>query len=640
MESANITDMNIDKIAALFPNCITETADENGKLKKAINFEMLRAMLSEDIAEGDEAYEFTWVGKKAAIAEANRPIRKTLRPCPEESVNWDSTENLYIEGDNLQVLKLLRENYLGKVKMIYIDPPYNTGKDFVYNDDFAQSAEEYVHNSGQTDDEGNRLVANTESNGRFHTDWLNMIYPRLKIAKDLLADDGLMFVSIGEHEVANLKKILLDIFGSDNFVESYVWESTFRPDNSSKVMRRNAEYVLCAARYQKAITSLKGLSKEKEGLPSLTKSSMKESVLSFKGGIVKALFADGIYKAGPRDSYELLDDVEVKDGIIISDFRLKGHVIWGQTNLDNEIKNGTEIIIKNDSFVPYTKKPGDSIMAPTKLIPPQIVGDILSANAEMAALFPVKVFSYPKPVSLIEYLLGYLESKDMIVLDFFSGSATSAHAVLNYNAKNKTHRKYILVQLPEDLDQNFEKASEKEKVVVRNAIALCNKMNVNHKLTEIGKERIRRAGKKIKEEHPEAKDIDTGFRVLKLDSSNMENVYYTPEEFDQRDLFEDNIKTDRTEEDLLFQTMIELGIELSAKIEQTQIAGKTVWNVSDGYLMACFDEAVNETTITEIAKQKPYYFVMRDKSLANDNVADNFEQIFNHYSKDTIRRIL
>lgn len=641
MQTTNIVDENIKKIGEMFPNCLTERLNDEGKPELAIDFDQLRQELSKDIVEGpEERYQFTWPDKRNAIRLANAPTTDTLRPCREESVDFDNTQNLYIEGDNLEVLKLLRENYLGKVKMIYIDPPYNTGKDFVYNDDFTQTASEYMHNSDQYDEEGNQLVQNTESNGRFHTDWLNMIYPRLKVAKDLLADDGLMFVSIGEHEVANLKKILLDIIGPDNYVESYVWESTFRPDNSSKVMRRNAEYVLCAARNQSAITSLKGLSKTKEGLPSLTKSSMKESVLSFKGGIVKALFADGFYKAGPRNSYELLDDVEVKDGIIISDFRLKGHVIWGQTNLDNEINNGTEIIIKNDSFVPYTKKPGDSVMAPTKLIPPQIVGDILSANAEMSALFPEKVFSYPKPVSMIEYLLGYLGDEDMIVMDFFSGSATSAHAVLSYNAKNKTHRKFILVQLPEDLDQNLEKASDKEKVVVRNAIALCNKMNVNHKLTEIGKERIRRAGKKIKEEHPDAKDLDTGFRVLKLDSSNMQDVYYTPADFNDRDLFEENIKTDRTEEDLLFQAMIELGVELSAKIEKKEIAGKTVWNVSDGYLMACFDENVNETTITEIAKQQPYYFVMCDKSLANDNVADNFEQIFDNYSKETIRRIL
>lgn len=642
MQTTDVVDENIKRIGEMFPNCLTEVKDEKGRPQVAIDFDQLRQELSKNIVEGpEERYQFTWPDKRNAIRLANAPTTDTLRPCREESVDFDNTKNLYIEGDNLEVLKLLRQNYLGKVKMIYIDPPYNTGKDFVYNDDYRQGVDEYVHNSGQEDEDGNRLVVNTESNGRFHTDWLNMIYPRLKVAKDLLTEDGLLFASIGEHEVANLKRILVDIFGPDNFVESYIWESTFRPDNSSKVMRRNAEYILCVARKQTAIKALRGLTKAKEGLPSLTKSSMKESILKFKGGVVKALFNDGKYKAGKRDSYELLDDVEVKDGIIVTDFRLKGHVIWGQSNLDSEIKNGTEIIIKNDSFVPYTKKPGDSIMAPTKLIPPQIVGDILSANAEMSALFPEKVFSYPKPVTLIEYLLGYFEDTDSIFMDFFSGSATSAHAIFKYNFQNESNRKFILVQLPEDLDKNFKTAGDKEKNVIANAIKLCDKMQVPHKLTEIGKERIRRAGKKIKEDNPLAtQNLDTGFRVLKLDSSNMNDVFYTPEAFTERDLFEDNIKGDRDDEDLLFQTMIELGIELSAKIEQNQIAGKTVWSVSDGYLMACFDENVNESTITEIAKQQPYYFVMRDSSLANDNVADNFEQIFDHYSKDTIRRIL
>ena len=642
MQTTNVVDENIKRIGEMFPNCLTEVKDENGRPLTAIDFDQLRQELSKDIVEGpEERYQFTWPDKRNAIRLANAPTTDTLRPCREESVDFDNTQNLYIEGDNLQVLKLLRENYLGKVKMIYIDPPYNTGKDFVYNDDYRQGTDEYVHNSGQEDEEGNRLVVNTESNGRFHTDWLNMIYPRLKVAKDLLTDDGILFASIGEHEVANLKRILVDIFGPDNYIESYIWESTFRPDNSSKVMRRNAEYVLCVARKQTAITALRGLTKAKEGLPSLTKSSMKESILRFKGGVVKALFADGKYKAGRRDSYELLDDVEVKDGLIITDFRLKGHVIWGQSNLDSEINNGTEIIIKNDSFVPYTKKTGDSIMAPTKLIPPQIVGDILSANAEMSALFPDKVFSYPKPVTLIEYLLGYIEDTDSIFMDFFSGSATSAHAIFKYNVQNKTNRKFILVQLPEDLDKNYEAASDKEKVVLINAVKLCDKMQVPHKLTEIGKERIRRAGKKIKEENTlTSQNLDTGFRVLKLDSSNMSDVFYTPEAFTERDLFEDNIKGDRTDEDLLFQTMIELGIELSAKIEKKSIAGKTVWSVSDGYLMACFDKDVNETTIKEIAKMKPFYFVMRDSSMATDNVADNFEQIWSEYSNETVRRIL
>ena len=381
---------------------------------------------------------------------------------------------------------------------------------------------------------------------------------------------------------------------------------------------------------------------------------MKESILSFKAGEVTALFSDGIYKAGKRDSYELLDDVIVKNGKIVSNFRLKGRMIWGQRNLENEIKNGTEIIIKNDSFVPYTKKPGDSNMAPTKLIPPQIVGDILSANAEMSLLFNKKVFSYPKPVSLLEYLLGYLGDDDLYFLDFFSGSGTSAQALMQYNAKNGTHRKFILVQLPEDLDDNLKTADDKEKVVLKNAIELCNMLHVSHKLTEVGKERIRRAGKKLLEEmKPDVETgglfataeagkpkLDVGFRVLKLDTSNMEDVYYRPDESSESTLFEDNVKPDRSGEDLLFQVMLECNLPLSAKIQTEKIAGKEVFSVNNGYLIACFDEDVNEEVITAVAKRKPYYFIMRDKSLSSDNVADNFEQIFQAYSKETIRRIL
>lgn len=643
MHSVDGVTQNVERIAALFPNCVTERRGENGYVERAIDFDMLRQELSRDIIDtGEERYQFTWPGKREAIRLANSPIAATLRPIRESSVDFDTTQNLYIEGDNLEVLKLLRENYLGKVKIIYIDPPYNTGKDFIYKDNFTKDLAEYLAQSGQFDEYGNHLFTNTEANGRFHTDWLNFIYPRVKISRDLMTDDGLLFISIGEHEISNLKRILVDIFGEDHFIETYIWESTFRPDNSSKVMRRNAEYVLCVAKNLKAIAALKGLTKPKEGLPSLTKSSMKESVLFFRANVVKTFLPDGIYHAGIKDSYELLNDVEVKDGIIISDFRLKGHVIWGQQNLDLEIENGTEIIIKSDTFVPYTKKPGDSVMAPTKLIPTQIVGDVLSANTEMSALFDEKVFSYPKPVTLIEYLLGYSEDKELIVLDFFSGSATTAQAVLKYNALNKTNRHYILVQLPEDLDENFKSASDKEKVVIENAIALCDQNHVKHEITEVAKERIRRAGKKIKAEHPEAKDLDIGFRVLRLDSSNMEDVYYTPDKFDEANLFNmvDNVKTDRSEEDLLFQVMLELDVPLSAAIKSEQLAGKNVFVVADGHLIATFDKDVNESTVTEIAKRKPNFFVMRDASAANDNVLDNFEQIFRHYSPDTVCKIL
>ena len=583
-------------------------------------------MSADVIDDGEERYQFTWPDKRAHAHLANTPTTKTLRPCREESVDFDHTQNLYIEGDNLDVLKVIRETYLGKVKMIYIDPPYNTGNDFVYNDDFSQTVSEYQENSGQFDNEGNCLVQNTESNGRFHTDWLNMIYPRLKVARDLLTEDGVIFISIGEQEIDKLKKCLNEIFGQSNNIETYIWESTFRPDNSSSIMRRNAEYIVCFAKNIANIDKLVGEVKKKEGLPSLTKNSMKESILKFPADIVLTYLDDGIYRKGVRDSYELLDDVEVKDGLIVNDFRLKGRMIWGQENLNREIASGTKIIIKGNGFVPYTDKGGDSVMSPTKIIPNKLVGDVLSANAEMSKLFTNKVFPYPKPLTLIKYLLSYFLNKEFIVLDFFSGSATTAHAVMQLNAEDGGNRKFIMVQLPEKTDEK----SEAYKAGYKN---IC----------EIGKERIRRAGKKIKEENADKEGIDKldiGFRVLKLDSSNMQDVYYTPKEFTEQDLFANNVKLDRTAEDLLFQVMLDLGVELSATIEQRTIDDKRVFFVNDNYLIACFDEAISESTITKIAKMQPRYFVMRDSSLASDNVADNFDQLFETYSKDTIRKIL
>ena len=653
LQTTDMAERNVELLGQIFPNCLTETINDGGKLVRAIDFDKLRQELACEVVEGaEERYQFTWPDKRAAIRLANAPTNKTLRPCREESVDFDNTENLYIEGDNLEVLKLLRENYLGKVKMIYIDPPYNTGKDFVYNDDFAQGKAEFEAQSGLFDEEGNRMadpmVQNTESNGRFHTDWLNMIYPRLKVAKDLLSDDGVIFISIGEHEIDNLKKVVSEIFGVHNNIETYIWESTFRPDNSSKIMRRNAEYVVCFAKNISKITELIGETKSKEGLPSLTKASMKEKVLTFPQDTVITYLEDGVYKAGVRDSYELLDDVTVKDGKIVNSFRLKGRVIWGQENLENEIKLGTQIIIKGDGFVPYTKKVGESVMSPTKLIPNHIVGDILSSNAEMAKLFSEKVFSYPKPITLIEYFIHYFDDKDFIVLDFFSGSSTTAHAVMNQNIKDNGTRKFIMVQLPENLDDNYSKASDKEKVIIKNAIELCDSINAPHILTEVAKERIRRAGCKIKEENASKEGIerlDVGFRVLKLDESNMADVYYTPADTPIQttlafDALVDNIREGRTAEDLLFQVLPECNLPLSSKIETREIHGKKVFVVEDGYLMACFDKDINEAVITAIAKEKPYYFVMCDRSIATDNVADNFDHIFNAYSKETVRRIL
>ena len=630
MQTTNVVDENIKKIGELFPNCLTERLNDEGKPEVVIDFDQLRQELSKDIVEGpEERYQFTWPDKRNAIRLANAPTTDTLRPCREESVDFDNTQNLYIEGDNLQVLKLLRENYLGKVKMIYIDPPYNTGNDFVYNDDFAQSSGEYIHNSGQEDEEGNRLVANTESNGRFHTDWLNMIYPRLKVAKDLLSEDGAIFVSINDQEQDNLKKILDLIYGRDNFIAELVWANKEGGGGSdSKHFRIKHEYILVYAR-DINFCVINGV--EISNIDRYTKSDAHEST---RGKYYLQQLGMGSLGYIASLDYPIIapDGTKVypnKDNRKINRWRWsREKVEWG---------------IKND-YVEFTKdKAGDWVVSTKQYLKADNEGNIIdrtnrpfaliekysstSASKNLQDLLGGRIFDYSKPVDLILFLSQTSTNKDSIILDFFSGSATTAHAVMQLNAEDGGNRKFIMVQLPEATDEK----SEAYKAGYKN---IC----------EIGKERIRRAGKKIKEESPlTTQDLDTGFRVLKLDSSNMEDVYYTPEDFDERSLFNDNIKPDRLEndgEDLLFQVMIELGIELSAKIEKKQIAGKTVWIVSDGYLLACFDENVNESTITAIAKQQPYYFVMRDASLATDNVADNFEQIWQEYSKDTIRRII
>ena len=655
MQTHNIVDENIKKIAELFPNCLTERLDENGKPEAAIDFDQLRQELSKDIVEGpEERYQFTWPDKRNAIRLANMPTTDTLRPCREESVDFDNTQNLYIEGDNLEVLKLLRENYLGKVKMIYIDPPYNTGNDFVYNDDFAQTAGDYVHNSGQEDEEGNRLVANTESNGRFHTDWLNMIYPRLKVAKDLLSEDGVIFISIDDNEQENLKKVCDEVYGEKNFVGQWNWFKSATPPNLSKKIKKNIEYVIC---YQKGKNSntFSGVQKTSSSDDPITKPQNSLKELTFKSGWIHAKFPDGIIKAGmygtAKFPNELLNDMIVENGVNKNEVTFRNKFIWVQDTLDAQIKNGTRINLSKALVISY-KKAEYSAEVPPNLIDDSVGVDTTEkAGDDLNDMFDGQtIFDYPKPVSLLHYLIDFDTPKEnSIILDFFSGSATTAHAVMQLNAEDGGNRKFIMVQLPEATDEK----SEAYKAGYKN---IC----------EIGKERIRRAGKIIKDNldnkdnsstgpsNPSLFDeekscprlselsskLDIGFRVLKLDSSNMQDVYYSPEQFNENLLFEDNIKHDRTDEDLLFQAMIELGIELSAKIEKREIAGKTVWSVADNYLMACFDKDVNETTITEIARQHPYYFVLRDSSLATDNVADNFEQIWEEYSKETIRRIL
>lgn len=623
MQTTNIVDENIKRIGEIFPNCLTERLNDKGKSEVVIDFDQLRQELSKDIVEGpDERYQFTWPDKRNAIRLANAPTTDTLRPCREESVNFDTTQNLYIEGDNLQVLKLLRENYLGKVKMIYIDPPYNTGNDFVYNDKFDQDKQEYVHNSSQYDEDGNQLVANTESNGRFHTDWLNMIYPRLKVAKDLLSEDGVIFISIDDNEIENILKLADEVFGEQNFLTIFVWEKRTSRENR-KVFSVNHDYIVAYARQRLEFEISRGtlpyteeIKKRYSNPDNDPRGDWQSVALTVQGGHgTKSQFYQ-ITTPGGRV-------VDVPSGLCwrYTENRLKELVEDGRIYFGADGNNVPRLKVflneMEQGITPHTLWKSDE------------VGTNDSAKRELLNLFDGKsTFDTPKPVSLLKRFVEISnKSNDIVVLDFFSGSSTTAHAVMQLNAEDGGNRKFIMVQLPEDTAED----SEAYKAGYKN---IC----------DIGKERIRRAGKKIKEESPlTTQDLDTGFRVLKLDSSNMQDVYYTPSAFDERDIFADNIKPDRLNndgEDLLFQVMIELGIELSAKIEKTTIHGKAVWNVAQGYLMACFDKEVNENAIKEIARQKPTYFVMRDGSLANDQVADNFEQIWQEYSKDTIRRIL
>lgn len=618
MQTTNVVNENIKKIGELFPNCLTETLDENGRPQTAIDFDQLRQELSKDIVEGpEERYQFTWPDKRNAIRLANAPTTDTLRPCREESVDFDNTQNLYIEGDNLEVLKLLRQNYLGKVKMIYIDPPYNTGNDFVYNDDFAQSAGEYVHNSGQEDEEGNRLVANTESNGRFHTDWLNMIYPRLKVAKDLLSKNGSIFITLDEHEYANAKKVCDEIFGEHNFVATIIWENFYGRSNAAAISPAH-NYILIYSKLGEDWKLVRNLLERDEKSISNYKNPDNDPKGPWRLG---PIFASGERHEG------LMYTIKTPKGELVSPpkgshWRMLEEDFW------KRVKEGSIVFGMDGNGSPATKlylSEVQSGLVPRSIWMHDEAGHTQDGKREVMSLFPeCSVFDTPKPTKLIRQITKIACNPDDIILDFFSGSATTAHSVMQLNAEDVGNRKYIMVQLPEPTDEK----SEAYKAGYKN---IC----------EIGKERIRRAGKKIKKESPlTTQNLDTGFRVLKLDSSNMNDVLYTPEAFTEHDLFEDNIKGDRSDEDLLFQTMIELGIELSAKIEKKSIAGKTVWSVSDGYLMACFDKDVNETTIKEIAKMKPFYFVMRDASMATDNVADNFEQIWSEYSKDTVRRVL
>lgn len=639
LTTSDIATKNIEKLGLLFPNCLTEKSID-GKTFKAIDFDILRQEVANFVVEGPEQrYQFTWPDKRAAIRLANTPTSKTLRPCRAESVDFDTTQNLYIEGDNLDVLKLLRENYLGKVKMIYIDPPYNTGNDFVYNDDFAQGKTEFEQRSGLFDEEGHQTIdpmqRNTEANGRFHTDWLNMIYPRLKVARDLLSDDGVIFISIDDNEVENLKKVGNEIFGESNFVGQWNWFKSATPPNLSYKIKKNIEYIIAYEKHKDNIR-YSGLQKVSSSSDPFTKPQNSLKVLTFPAGSIQTNLKDGVYSKGiyGTDKFpnELLNDLIVENGTNSNAVSFRNKFIWVQSTLDENLKQKLKVYLSKSLVLSY-KRAEYNPECPPNLIDQNVqVSTTEQAGSDLDSLFDkISVFDYPKPVSLLTYLLRFKNDPSSIVLDFFSGSATTAHAVMQLNAEDGGNRKFIMVQLPEKTDPK----SEAYKAGYPN---IC----------EIGKERIRRAGKKIKEENKDKEAIDrldTGFRVLKLDSSNMADVYYTPAEtpIEQTlgfEAFEDNIKPDRTAEDLLFQVMPECNLPLSSRIEEREIHGKKVYAVDGNYLVACFDRDIDEQVITEIARMQPYYFVMRDASAATDNVLDNFDQIFNAYSKETIRRIL
>ena len=674
MHTPDLADENFKKLAALFPNAVTETITgykANGEpiIERAIDADVLRQEISATVVDGpQERYQFTWPDKKKSVVLANQPIAKTLRLDREKSVGKDGTpgnidtENIYIEGDNLDALKLLQETYLGKVKMIYIDPPYNTGNDFIYEDDFSQNADEYLGNSGQFDKEGNRLVQNTESNGRFHTDWLNMIYPRLRLAKDLLTGDGVIFISIDGHEYAALYQLCCEIFNQNNYLGTIIWKNV--TDNNPSQIAEEHEYILCFAKNTTYVKSVwkSSISLYKDILITIGEkfNSQYEDKEKMQAAYTK-WFRDNKAQLGPLDRYKYID---------------AGGVYTGSQSVHNPGRGGYHY----DVIHPVTHKPcKEPLMGyrfpeetmskmleegkilfgkdENKIIELKVYAkdflDKLSSVFELdgrigaydlKTLFGEKpIFSNPKPVEILSRLISFIVSESDTILDFFSGSASIAEAVMVHNSLQKQKIKYICVQFPEDLDVAIKTATKKSKETMTNAIKLLEKLGKPHNICEIGEERIRRAGKKIKEESPlTTADLDIGFRVFKVDSTNMEDVYYRPADYNQgqMELFADNIKSDRTPEDLLFQVMLDLGILLSSDIQETEIAGKKVFSVADGYLIACFDKNVTEETVKAIAQKQPVYAVFRDNSMASDSVATNFEQIFETYSPRTQRKVL
>lgn len=647
MHTPDLAEENYRKLAELFPNAVTETItgyDEDGKaiIERAIDADVLRQEIAAQVVEGSqERYQFTWPDKKRSVVLANQPIAKTLRLVREKSIGKDGTsgnidtENIYIEGDNLDVLKLLQETYLGKVKIIYIDPPYNTGTDtFVYDDNSSISGEEFSERSGQYDEEGNQLFdirMNNESNGRFHTDWLNMLYPRLRIAKDFLSDDGVIFISIDDNEAANLVKICNEIFGQDCFVCSAIWRSSDNSNNDAKQFSTDHNYTLV-------------YSKRPLWQPEKIQDESKRKHFKNPDNDPKGPWFDGNPLNSPNYRENLRYTITAPNGNIIEP--PKNGWRWSQETLKKKMESG-EIYFNADQ----TNIKRRTYLCDMEGLPPstlwvdlEVTGHNRQAKYELLKLMPEDVFDTPKPVKLIKYIIHLVrENRDAVIMDFFSGSGTTADAVMQMNAEDNGNRKFIMIQLPEDLDEGLSQAANDKKRALQNAIKFCDENGIPHVLSEIARERIYRAGKKIREESPlTIGELDTGFRVFRVDSSNMKDVYYRPKDYKQgqMNLFADNIKEDRTPEDLLFQVMLDLGVLLSSRIEETVIAGKKVFSVADGYLIACFDKDVTEETVKAIAQQHPFYAVFRDSGMATDSVMTNFEQIFETYSPKTVRRVL
>lgn len=621
MESVDINASNIEKIGELFPNCITEMIDEEKSTlehkvyKKGINFELLKQMLSEDVLEGDEAYEFTWVGKKASIVEANKPIRKTLRPCKEESVNWDTTENMYIEGDNLEVLKLLQESYLGKIKMIYIDPPYNTGNDFIYNDDFKMDSDEYKDEIGEVDEEGNRLFKNTDANGRFHSDWCSMIYSRLMLARNLLSEDGVIFISIDDNEIEQLNVICKEIFGEKNFIANLIWKSKSGGANDSRYYAIDHEYVLVYVKSSQLFYPLI----DREAEVSTTYNRKDE----------KGEYAlDRLDKQSIRYSAALDYEIVGPDGKIYKPQHKNPNypnATWRWSKEHVQSSFDELVFAKGCVYTKNYKKEGS--IARSLLLDDRF-GRTRTGKTDCYALFKGNYFSNPKPIKLIRYLNLITSKEDDIILDFFSGSATTAHAVMQLNAEDGGNRKFIMVQLPEKTDEK----SEAYKAGYKN---IC----------EIGKERIRRAGKKILEENKDKEGIenlDIGFRVFKLDDSNMTDVYYSPDEYSQNliSMLESNIKSDRSDLDLLFGCLLEWGLPLSLPYSSEQMKGYTIHNYNGGDLIACFDENISDSVIKAIAKKQPLHAVFRDSSFTDSPSKINVGEIFKLLAPDTRVKVI